>query len=77
MLTVKQASEQLGVSASLIYGLCAGGKLRHERFGLGRGTIRIPLDAIEEFRRRHTVIAGGAETAPRVKLTQPLRHLKL
>jgi excisionase family DNA binding protein len=41
MLSVKQAAEKLGVSAKLVYSLCAGGKIVHERHGLGRGTIRI------------------------------------
>ena len=41
MLTVKQAAEILNVSPGLIYALCAQGKLVHERYGLGRGTIRI------------------------------------
>lgn len=50
-LTVKQAAERLGISQSLVYGLVAAGKIRHERHGLGRGTIRIPEDALEEYRR--------------------------
>ena len=51
MLTVKQAADQLGVSPSLVYGLCKEGRIRHERHGLGRGTIRIPPDALDEYRR--------------------------
>ena len=47
MFSVKQAAEKLGVSAKLVYSLCAGGKIVHERHGLGRGTIRIA----EEYRR--------------------------
>jgi excisionase family DNA binding protein len=41
-LTVKQAAERLNVSADLIYDLCQGGKLRHQKIGR---TIRIrPAD---------------------------------
>jgi len=50
MLTVKQVAEKLGISVSLVYGLCSAGKIRHERFGLGRGCIRIPPGALEEYR---------------------------
>jgi|SRR5665213_4497733 len=60
MLTVKQAAEQLNVSQGLIYALCAQGKLTHERYGLGRGTIRIPESALAEFR-------AGSRPAPRIR----------
>lgn len=50
-MTVKEAAEQLGISRSLVYVLCDAGKIRHERHGLGRGTIRIPPEALEEYRR--------------------------
>jgi excisionase family DNA binding protein len=51
VFSVKQAAEQLGVSAKLVYSLCAGGKIVHERHGLGRGTIRIAEEALEKYRR--------------------------
>ena len=51
VLSVKQAAEKLGISAKLVYSLCAGGKIVHERHGLGRGTIRIAEEALEEYRR--------------------------
>lgn len=76
MFTVKQAAGKLGISASLVYGLCAAGKIRHERHGLGRGCIRIPEDALEEYRKRATVTGAGSGSAPppvRVKLS----HIKL
>ncbi len=37
MLTVKEAAGRLGVSASLVYNLCARNRIAHERHGLGRG----------------------------------------
>ena len=40
-LTVNAAAERLGVSTKLVYALCAAGKIVHERYGLGRGTIRM------------------------------------
>jgi excisionase family DNA binding protein len=63
VLTVKQAAARLGVSPALIYALVAAKKIRHERHGLGRGAIRIPEDALEEYRRRCTV---EAEEEPEV-----------
>lgn len=56
-LTVQEAADHLGVSASLVYALCSKGRLRHARHGLGRGTIRIPPEALEEYLR-------GSEVKP-------------
>ena len=64
MTTVKMAAQQLGVSATLVYALCAAGKIRHERHGLGRGTIRIPDDALLEYRRKQTVGPGEKKHPP-------------
>ena len=41
LLTVKQAARLLNVSDWTIYDLCEIGRLRHQRIGIGRGTIRI------------------------------------
>ena len=35
-------------------------RIRHERHGMGRGTIRIPEDALDEYRQTVTVEAAGA-----------------
>jgi excisionase family DNA binding protein len=51
VFTVKEAAERLGVSAALVYALCAAKKLRHSRVGLGRGKIVIGEDAIAEYLR--------------------------
>lgn len=77
LLTVREAADRLGVSPGLIYGLCARRQLRHERYGLGRGTIKIPEDAIDEFRR--SVSIGGTEDAlsARPALSVKLKHLSL
>ena len=69
MLTVKQAAQKLGVSQALIYALVSARKIRHERHGLRRGAIRIPEEALDEYRCRRTVEAlydvlpGTQETA--------------
>lgn len=68
MLTVKEAAQKLGISPSLVYGLCAAGKIRHERFGLGRGTIRISIEALSEYRRE-------AEHKPALAVAVPLKHI--
>ncbi len=68
MLTVKQVAERLGVSASLVYELCARGRIRHSRIGFGRGTIRITEEALAEFLK-------GAEAETAVSALPPLRHL--
>lgn len=55
MLKVKQAAEMLNVSPATIYALCARGKIAHERYGLGRGTIRIRAEAIQEYRSQSSL----------------------
>jgi excisionase family DNA binding protein len=54
-LTVKVAAEALGMSRALLYALCQAKKIRHMRYGLGRGTIKIPPEALEEYRLSVTV----------------------
>ncbi len=78
MFSVKSAARELGISASLVYALIASKKIRHERFGLGRGTIRIPVEAIEEYRVEQTVAVTIPNNAPRIPRSTPrYRHLKL
>ena len=80
MLSVKQAAQRLGVSTALVYSLCAKKRLRHERLGLGRGVIRIPEDAIVEYRQSHTVqvetVGQATPPAPKPKPVK-LQHLRL
>ena len=79
MFTVKQTAERLGVSASLVYGLCSAGRLRHERYGLGRGTIRVPPDALDEYRRAQTVPAASRVATTPAPKTKPVqfKHLTI
>jgi excisionase family DNA binding protein len=74
LLTVKQSAGRLGVSPGLVYSLVAGRKLRFVRVGNGRGRIRIPEDAIEEYLSRAT-FAPQETKAPAVRVK--LKHLKL
>ncbi len=48
-MKVREAAKRLEVSASIVYGLCAQGRLPHVRVGLGRGTIRISEDDVRSF----------------------------
>jgi excisionase family DNA binding protein len=71
--SVGEAATLLGVSPSLVYGLCAQKRIRHERHGLGRGKIVIPEDALEEYRRQRTVnVDEGGDQPPPV-----LEHITL
>jgi excisionase family DNA binding protein len=78
LLTVKEAAGRLRVSAATVYALVARKLLRHERIGTGRGAIRIPEDAVEEYRKRRTVEAGtnggGPKPAPARHRTVAFKH---
>jgi len=56
MLSVKEASQRLRVSTSLVYTLCSRGILDHFRIGMGRGAIRIDEKALEAYLDRSKVI---------------------
>ncbi len=60
---VKQASSYLSVTVGCIYHLVAAGEINHVRVGTGRGTIRIPLPALEEYVARHTHPSPRRRTA--------------
>lgn len=74
MLTVKNAAEILNISSALVYALCAQGSLEHERYGIGRGTIRISEQALAAFQERMRV--GAPAPTPRPTRTV-LKHLTL
>jgi excisionase family DNA binding protein len=73
LLDVREAAAALRVSEGTMRGLLARRRIRHERHGLGRGVIRIPEDAIEEYREAATVAAGreGTKPAPRPPAPRP------
>lgn len=77
LLSVREAAEQLGISPTLVYALCERKRIRHERHGLGRGTIRIPEDALEEYRQGVTIAARGQPQIAAPRPMPTLRNLEL
>jgi excisionase family DNA binding protein len=75
MLTVKQAAQKLQCSAATVYQLCAAKMLRHARIGAGRGSIRIPEEAITEYLDRQMVAVSSPLSPPRP--ARPLKFLSL
>jgi excisionase family DNA binding protein len=73
-VTVKEAAIKLEVSPALVYSLAASGKLRYCRVGHGRGRIRIPEDAIQEYLARCTFDVKEQKPAPPAPR---LKHLRL
>ena len=73
--TVKEVAQLLSISAQAVYQFCTKKKLRHLRLGIGRGTLRIPASALEEFIAQSTVQAD-APSEPKAPLAK-LKHLKL
>lgn len=76
LLSIKEAAALLGLSCGLMYALCARKKIRHERYGLGRGTIKIPEEAIDEYRRSVTIGPHPA-AIPSPPAPVKFKHLKL
>jgi excisionase family DNA binding protein len=65
LLTVAEAALALHVSQATVRKLVARKFIRHERIGLGRGSIRLPEDALAEYRLSVTVPAetnGGGKS---------------
>ena len=76
LLSVRETAESLDISRGTVYALCSAKLIRHERYGLGRGTIKIPEDAIDEYRQSVTI-----EKQPAARSSPPapirLKHLRL
>lgn len=64
MLTVADAATALNVSPGTVYRLIESGKLRHSRYGGGRGTIRIRP---EDLAQLEPLTARGPSSALRSK----------
>jgi excisionase family DNA binding protein len=64
LLTVAQVAAALNVSPGTIYRLIESGKLRHSRFGSGRGTIRIRPEDLDQ---QEPLTARGPSSALRAK----------
>ncbi len=70
LITVKEAARRLNVSRGLVYALVRTRKLRHERHGTWRGTIRIDESDLDEYRQAAAVNPAGPPV-------QGLRHITL
>ncbi len=66
MYTVHETAERLKCSSALVYALCAEGRLKHHRLGLGRGTIRITEEQLLQFLKETE--NGGESIPPSVAL---------
>jgi excisionase family DNA binding protein len=75
LLTIKQVAERLAVSSATAYELCAQRKLAHLRLGVGRGTIRVDEQALDDFIKGTTV--QPAEPAAPKAPPMRLKHLKV
>jgi excisionase family DNA binding protein len=75
MFTVKEAADRLKCSPGTVYLLCASKQIRHARIGAGRGSIRIPEEAIAEYLERQTVAVSPPSPAP--ERPRPLKYLNL
>jgi excisionase family DNA binding protein len=49
IFSVRQVAEELGVAEATVYGLCQQNVMRHFRVGMGRGTIRIREEDLNEY----------------------------
>ena len=59
-LTVQKAAEKLGVSPRTIYDLCGSGRLKCQRIGGGRGTIRIRPADLDSYANNSSSGGDGA-----------------
>ena len=55
--TVKQVAAALGVSGSTVYRDIEAGRLEAYRIGVGKGTLRVPHDALQRYLTRITAEA--------------------
>lgn len=65
LLTVEEVSTRLGISKNAVYQLCSrdGAAIRHLRLGKAGTTIRIPVEALEEYLDGATVTPSPKEVA--------------
>jgi excisionase family DNA binding protein len=69
-MTVAEAAEKIGISASLVYELCRLGVIRHSRHGRPgkRGCIRISDEAVADYLVEAERLGSPLEEGP-------LKHL--
>lgn len=68
---VSEVAAALDVHPSTVYREVEAGRLRALRIGHGRGAIRIPVDAFEEYKRKRT------DAARNLNRGEPPCHLRL
>jgi len=64
LLSVRQVADELGVAPTTVYAMCHRKQILHTRVGSGRGTIRIPEEALAAYLASVTV-APAAEIQDR------------
>lgn len=74
LLTVREVSNLLRVSATCVYALVSAGRLACYRVGTGRGAIRIRRDDVEVY--LSTCRVDGHRQTPR-RIRPRLKHLKM
>lgn len=52
--TVKQVAEQLSISDASVYQMCYAGTLKYNRFGKGRGSLRIARADLQKLLATYT-----------------------
>ena len=57
IMTVHEAAEKLGISASTLYDMARQKKISHRRIGTGRGRVLFTDEDLEEFLRSSSVKA--------------------
>lgn len=77
MLTVTQVAKRLGVSAQVVYKLCAAKEIRHARIGNGRGVIRIDEASLEAYIDQASTDATGDDTPTIRRRPVNLKHFNL
>ena len=77
MLTVREVAELLNVSVGCVYGLVSKGRLRCHRIGLGRGTIRVNGDDLDEYLAECRIQDNSSTAAgrPPGRQGRPFTHL--
>ena len=73
MMTVKEVSQAINVSPSIVYQLIESGKLKCYRIGIGRGTIRISQSQLEAYLQKCEKKGSQAKPVTGLKLG----HLEL
>lgn len=77
LLLIREVARWLRCSQSTAYGLVASGALRHVRLGVGKGGIRIPVDAVQEFLAKRQTGAAEPKPSPPPRKPAKLKHLTL